>query len=30
MWHTIVISKGAQSYDESGTFLNGAAYRFTL
>jgi len=30
MWHTIVISKNGQSYDESGTFLSGAAYRFTL
>ena len=30
MWHTIVISKNGQSYDETGTFLSGAAYRFTL
>jgi hypothetical protein len=30
MWHTIVISKNGQSYDETGTFVNGAAYRFTL
>ncbi len=30
MWHTIVISKNGQSYDESGTFLSGVAYRFTL
>lgn len=30
MWHTIVISKNGQSYDETGTFLSGASYRFTL
>jgi hypothetical protein len=30
MWHTIVISKNGQSYDETGTFVSGAAYRFTL
>ncbi|HWQ19086.1 MAG TPA: hypothetical protein VN455_04855 [Methanotrichaceae archaeon] len=30
MWHTIVISRGAQSYDETGTFVSGATYRFTL
>jgi hypothetical protein len=30
MLHTIVISKNGQSYDETGTFLSGAAYRFTL
>jgi hypothetical protein len=30
MWHTIVITKNGQSYDETGTFLSGASYRFTL
>jgi hypothetical protein len=30
MWHTIVISKNGQSYDETGTFVSGAAYRFTI
>ena len=30
MWHTIVISKNGQNYDETGTFLSDAAYRFTL
>ncbi len=30
MWHTIVITKDGKSYWESGTFLSGAAYRFTL
>jgi hypothetical protein len=30
MWHTIVISRGGQSYDETGTFLSGVTYRFTL
>ncbi len=30
MWHTIVISRNGQSYDETGTFVSGAAYRFTL
>lgn len=30
MWHTIVISKNGQNYDETGTFVSGAAYRFTL
>jgi len=30
MWHTIVLSKNGQSYDETGTFLSGASYRFTL
>jgi hypothetical protein len=30
MWHTIVISKNGQSYDETGTFVGGAAYRFTI
>jgi hypothetical protein len=29
-WHTIVITKGGQSYDETGTFLSGYTYRFTL
>lgn len=30
MWHTIVISKNGESYDETGTFVSGAAYRFTI
>ena len=30
MWHTIVISKDGESYWETGTFLSGAAYRFTI
>lgn len=30
MWHTIVISKDGQSYDETGTFVSGASYRFTI
>ena len=30
MWHTIVISKNGQSYDETGTFVSGASYRFTI
>jgi hypothetical protein len=30
MIHTIVISRGGQSYDETGTFLSGVTYRFTL
>ena len=30
MWHTIAISKNGRSYDETGTFVSGAAYRFTL
>jgi hypothetical protein len=29
-WHTIVITRDGQSYDESGTFLSGYTYRFTL
>lgn len=29
-WHTIVITKDGQSYDETGTFLSGYTYRFTL
>jgi len=30
MWHTIVITKDGKSYWETGTFLSGAAYRFTI
>jgi hypothetical protein len=30
MWHTIVISKNGRNYDETGTFVSGASYRFTL
>lgn len=30
MWHTIVISKNGESYDETGTFVSGASYRFTI
>lgn len=30
MWHTIVISKDGESYWETGTFLSGATYRFTI
>ncbi len=30
MWHGIVISKDGQSYDETGTFVSGASYRFTI
>lgn len=30
MWHTIVITKDSKSYWETGTFLSGAAYRFTI
>ena len=30
MRHTIVISKNGESYDETGTFVSGAAYRFTI
>lgn len=30
MWHTIVLMKNGQSYPESGTFLSGASYRFTI
>ncbi len=29
-WHTIVITGNGESYDESGTFLSGYTYRFTL
>lgn len=30
MWHTIVLMKNGQSYPETGTFLSGASYRFTI
>ena len=30
MWHTIVLIKNGQSYPETGTFLSGASYRFTI
>lgn len=30
MWHAIVITKDGKSYWETGTFLSGAAYRFTI
>ncbi len=30
MWHTIVISKNGESYDETGTFVSGTSYRFTI
>lgn len=30
MWHNIMISKNGQSYEETGTFVSGAAYRFTI
>lgn len=30
MWHTIVITKDGKSYWETGTFVSGAAYRFTI
>jgi|GEM_PF-351878 len=30
MWHSIVIIKDGKSYWETGTFLSGAAYRFTI
>lgn len=30
MWHTIVITKDQKSYWEKGTFVSGAAYRFTI
>ncbi len=30
MRHTIVISKNGQSYDETGTFVSGTSYRFTI
>jgi len=30
MWHTIVITKDEKSYWETGTFLSGAAYGFTI
>ena len=30
MWHTIVITKDGKSYWETGTFLSGVAYRFTI
>jgi hypothetical protein len=30
MWHNILISKNGQSYEETGTFVSGAAYRFTI
>ena len=30
MWHRIVISKDGESYDETGTFVSGASYRFTI
>ena len=30
MWHTIVITKDKKSYWETGTFVSGAAYRFTI
>ena len=30
MWHTIILMKNGQSYPETGTFVSGAAYRFTI
>jgi hypothetical protein len=30
MMHTIVLMKNGQSYPETGTFLSGVSYRFTI